>query len=86
MSPTRSRRRKWTAGRRWIITGSKIAGLALIPKTWLSERSKLLKKVPNTIDSINEEAKCTRKTKEKLLGARQSKRASRQDISETGHA
>ena len=26
--------------------------------------------VPDTIDRINEEAKCTRKTKEKLLGAR----------------
>ena len=27
-------------------------------------------KVPATIDSINNEAKCTRRTKEKLLGAR----------------
>ena len=29
-----------------------------------------VEKVPNTIDSINNEAKCTRRTKEKLLGAR----------------
>ena len=29
-----------------------------------------VEKVPDTIDSINEEAKCTRRTKEKLLGAR----------------
>ena len=29
-----------------------------------------VEKVPDTIDSINNEAKCTRRTKEKLLGAR----------------
>ena len=78
----RSRHRKWIAGRRWIIAGSKIAGLAriqrLVLKTWLSERSKLLKEVPDTIDSINKEAKCTRKTKEKLLGARKALESSTQ--------
>ena len=35
-------------------------------------------KVPNTIDSINKEAKCTRKTKEKLLGARRALESSTQ--------
>ena len=30
----------------------------------------VVEKVPDTIDSVNKEAKCTRKTKEKLLGAR----------------
>ena len=29
-----------------------------------------VEKVPDTIDSINNEAKCMRRTKEKLLGAR----------------
>ena len=48
MSLTRPRCRKWTAGRRWVVAGSKIAGPAriqrLVPKTLLSERSWLLKR------------------------------------------
>ena len=54
--------------------GIKFAGVArvprLVPKVWLSKRSKLSEKVPDTVDSINNEAKCMRRTKEKLLGAR----------------
>ena len=37
----------------------------------VAERTiQVVEKVPDTIDSINKEAKCTRKTEEKLLGAR----------------
>ena len=75
MSPTRSRSRKRTAGRRWVIAGIKFAGVAriprLVPKMWLSYRSKGVEKVPDTIDSINNEAKVHEKEQgEKLLGAR----------------
>ena len=75
MSPTRSRSRKRTAGRRWVIAGIKFAGVAriprLVPKMWLSNRSKGVEKVPDTIDSINNEAKVHEKDQgEKLLGAR----------------
>ena len=37
-----------------------------------------VEKVPDTIDSINKEAKCTRKTKEKLFGARKALESSTQ--------
>ena len=40
----------------------------LVPKTWLSKRSKLLKRCQIRL-TVNKMAKCTRKTKEKLLGA-----------------
>ena len=48
MSSARPRSRKRTAGRRWIIAGIKFTGVAriptLVPKMWLSKRSKLLKR------------------------------------------
>ena len=45
----------------------------------MAERTiQAIEKVPGTIDSINEEAKCTRKTKEKLLGVRKALESSTQ--------
>ena len=74
MSPTRSRSRKRTAGRRWVIAGIKFAGVAriprLVPKMWLSKPSKLSKKCQIRLTVSTTRPKCTRRTKEKLLGAR----------------
>ena len=57
-----------------IIAGIKFAGVPriprLVPKVWLSKRSKLSKKCQIRLTVSKNEAKCTRRTKEKLLGDR----------------
>ena len=74
MSPTRPRCRKRTAGRRWIIAGINFASSGTYLETRAEDVAEhtiqAVEKMPDTIDSINNEAKCTRRTKEKLLGAR----------------
>ena len=60
--------------RRWIIAGIKFAGVArilgLVPKVWLSKRSKLKKRCQIRLAVSTTEASFTRRTKEKPLGAR----------------
>ena len=82
MSPTRPRCRKRTAGSRWIIAVNQIRRSGAYPETRpedVAEQAiQAFKKVPDMIDSINKETKCTRKTKEKLLGARKALESSTQ--------
>ena len=71
---TRPRCRKWTAGRRWIIAGIFFAGLAriprLVPKKWLSERSKLLKRCQTRLTVSTKRPNVRERPWEKLLRAR----------------
>ena len=95
MSPTRKGCRKRTAGRRWVIAGI-IRRSGAYPETRAEgvaqQTIQGVEKVPHTIDSINNEAKCTRRTKEKLLGVRKAlesltqKVAIREDVAGTGRA
>ena len=62
---------RWeTLGNRW----NQIRWSGAYPETRaedvVEQTIQAAEKVPDTIDSINNEAKCTRRTKEKLLGAR----------------
>ena len=59
---------------RWIVAGIKFGEVARIPRLVAEDVAEqaiqAVEMVPDTINSINNEAKCTRRTKEKLLGAR----------------
>ena len=80
--PTRPRRRKWTARKRWITAGIKIAGLAriprLVPKTWLSERSKLSKRCQTRLTVSTKRPSVREGPRRKLLGARKALESSTQ--------